>query len=65
MLAFKGDWENGVPIFEEYIDKFDLENKRPYWLEQEFTVYENDKVVLNKEKLDNFIGDEIDATMLV
>lgn len=65
MLAFKGDWENGVPIFEEYIDKFDLENKRPYWLEQEFTVYENDKVVLNKEKLDGFIGDEIDATMLV
>lgn len=65
VLAFKGNWETDVPIFENYIDTFKLEEKRPYWVEQDFTKLENDKVVLDREKLDNFIGDEIDATMLV
>lgn len=65
VLAFKGNWETDVPIFEEYIDRFKLEEKRPYWVEQDFTKIENDKKVLDREKLDDFIGDEIDATMLI
>lgn len=65
VLAFKGNWETDVPIFENYIDTFKLEEKRPYWVEQDFTKIENDKKVLDREKLDDFIGDEIDATMLI
>ncbi|MDK8275868.1 MAG: S8 family serine peptidase [Peptoniphilus duerdenii] len=65
VLAFKGNWEEDVAIFEDYIDTFKLDEKRPFWVEQEFTKLDNDKKVLDKEKLDNFIGDEINATMLV
>lgn len=65
VLAFKGNWETDVPIFENYIDTFKLEEKRPYWVEQDFTKIENDKKVLDREKLNDYIGDEIDATMLV
>ena len=65
VLAFKGNWETDVPIFENYIDEFKLEEKRPYWVEQDFTKMENDKKVLDGEKLDNSIGDDINATMLV
>lgn len=65
VLAFKGNWEEEVPIFEEYIDKFDLENKRPYWVEHDFTTIDNGNKVLDKDKLNDYIGDGIDATMLI
>lgn len=66
MLAFKGNWEENVPIFEKFIDDFKLTEKRPYWVEQGFTkADENGKVVLDSEKLNNTIGAEIPATMIL